>query len=128
MKQIIKNGLVIYQVSKNKTSIEVRLEKETIWLDAHKIAAVFNVERPAIVKHISNIYKTGELEKKSTCSISEQVAADGKIRRMHLYNLDMIISVGYRVNSKQATQFRIWATRILKEHLEIGRASCRERV
>jgi death-on-curing family protein len=96
------------------------LEKNTVWLDAHLIAQLFDVNRPAIVKHINNIYKTGELDKKSTCSILEQVAADGKIRKMNLYNLDMIISVGYRVNSKRATQFRIWATKTLKEHLVKG--------
>jgi len=116
----IKKGEIVIYRSAHGPEIEVKLEKDTVWLDAHLIAKLFNVNRPAIVKHINNICKTGELNKESTCSILEQVAADGKIRKMNLYNLDMIISVGYRVNSKQATAFRIWATRTLKEHLIKG--------
>ena len=120
-KEEIKKGeIVIYKTPDKKVQVNVSLEKETIWLDAHKIAKIFNVNRPAIVKHINNIYKTGELLENSTCSILEQVAADGKIRKMNIYNLDMILSVGYRVNSKQATQFRIWATKTLKDHLVKG--------
>jgi len=115
-----KKGEIVIYKSPGGPEIQVKLEKDTVWLDAHSIAKNFDVNRPAIVKHINNIYKTGELDKKSTCSILEQVAADGKIRKMNLYNLDMIISVGYRVNSRRATQFRIWATKILKEHLVKG--------
>ncbi|MFA5249148.1 MAG: RhuM family protein [Candidatus Paceibacterota bacterium] len=118
--QEIKKGEIIIYKSKNGPRLDVRLEKDTVWLDAHLIAKLFGVNRPAIVKHINNIYKTAELDKKSTCSILEQVAADGKIRKMNLYDLDMIVSVGYRVNSKQATQFRIWATKTLKQHLLKG--------
>ena len=121
MKKEIKKGeIIIYQTSDKKVKIDVSLENETIWLDAHKIAKIFDVNRPAIVKHIGNIYKTGELSENSTCSILEQVAADGKVRKMNIYNLDMIISVGYRVNSKRATQFRIWATNTLKNYLVKG--------
>jgi len=116
---INKGEIVIYK-SPRGPEIQVKLEKDTVWLDAHLIARLFNVNRPAIVKHINNIYKTEELDKKPTCSVLEQVAADGKVRKMNLYNLDMIISVGYRVNSKHATQFRIWATKTLKEHLIEG--------
>ncbi|MGC8483641.1 MAG: virulence RhuM family protein, partial [Thermodesulfobium sp.] len=116
----IKKGEIAIYKSKEGPEIEVKLEQDTVWLDAHFIARLFNVNRPAIVKHVNNIYKTGELDKSSTCSILEQVAADGKVRKMNFYNLDMIISVGYRVNSKKATQFRIWATKILKEHLVKG--------
>jgi len=116
---INKGKIVIYRAPTGP-EIQVKLEEETVWLDAHLIAKLFGVNRPAIVKHINNIYKTGELNKKSTCSNLEQVAADGKIRKMNLYNLDTIISVGYRVNSKRATQFRIWATETLKEHLVKG--------
>ena len=115
-----KKGEIVIYKSPTGPEIQVKLEKDTVWLDAHLIAQLFDVNRPAIVKHINNIYKAGELDKKSTCSILEQVAADGKIRKMNLYNLDMIISVGYRVNSKRATQFRIWATKTLKEHLVKG--------
>lgn len=115
-----KGKIVIYQTAKNEVELEVRLEQETVWLDAHQIALLFDVNRPAIVKHIQNIYKTKELGQKPTCSILEQVAADGKLRKMNIYNLDMIISVGYRVNSQKATQFRIWATKTLKNHLVRG--------
>jgi death-on-curing family protein len=120
-KQAFQKGeIIIYKTSKNEVELKVRLEQETVWLDAHQMALVFDVNRPAVVKHINNIYRTGELGKKLTCSILEQVAADGKVRRMNLYNLDMIISVGYRVNSKRATQFRVWATTVLKKHLIKG--------
>jgi len=114
-----KNSSIAIYSDKEK-HIEVVLKEETIWLDAHRIASLFDVQRPAVVKHIDNIYKTGELKKKSTCSILEQVAADGKRRKMNLYNLDVIIAVGYRVNSKRATQFRIWATNVLKQYLLNG--------
>ncbi len=116
-KEEFKKGEVVIYKSPYGPEIQVKLEKDSVWLDAHLIAKLFDVERPAIVKHINNIYKTGELDKKSTCSILEQVAADGKVRKMNLYNLDIIISVGYRINSKRATQFRIWA---LKDHLIKG--------
>jgi hypothetical protein len=99
-----------------------------LWLDAHQIAYLFDVQRPAIVKHIRNIYKTGELDVNSTCSILEQVAADGNKRKMNLYNLDVIIAVGYRVNSKKATQFRIWATNVLKNYLIKGFAINEKRI
>lgn len=108
--------------TENGTELRVKLDKESVWLDAHLMANLFNVNRPAIVKHINNIYHSKELYKKSTCSILEQVAADGKKRKMNLYNLDMIISVGYRVNSLRATQFRQWATQRLKDYLVKGYA------
>jgi prophage antirepressor-like protein len=115
------NNIVIYK-SPQGVTVEVRMEEDTVWLDARQIAGIFGTQRPAIVKHINNIYKTSELSQKATCSILEQVAADGKIRKMNIYNLDMIISVGYRVNSKQATQFRVWATSVLKKYLIDGYA------
>ena len=122
-KQGVQKGeIIIYKTANKQIQLKVKLEKETIWLDAHQIALLFGVNRPAIVKHINKIYKTGELSKKSTCSILEQVAADGKTRKMNIYNLDTIVSVGYRVNSKRATQFRIWATKILKGYLIEGYA------
>lgn len=120
--QFNKGEIIIYKPAKGEVELEVRFKDETVWLDAHQIARIFGVNRPAIVKHINNIYKTGELIEKSTCSKIEQVAADGKIRKMYLYNLDMIISVGYRVNSQRATQFRIWATGVLKKYLLQGYA------
>lgn len=127
-KRIGEGEIVIYQTPKKEVELRVRLEKETVWLDAHQIAALFGVNRPAIVKHINNIYKAGELKRSSTCSKLEQVAADGKVRKMNLYNLDMIISVGYRVNSKRATQFRIWATNTLKQYLVRGYAIDQKRL
>jgi len=120
-KEIKNKGEVkIYQTSKKEVSFEVRLEKETVWLDAHQMARVFDVDRTGVVRHINNIYKTGELERNSTCAKIAQVAADGRVRKMDTYNLDMVLSVGYRVNSKQATQFRVWATKTLKQHLLDG--------
>ena len=110
--------IVIYE--DGDISIEVSMDKETLWLNAEQIATVFDVNRPAIVKHIGNIYKVDELDKDSTRSILEQVAKDGKKRKMNFYNLDMIIATGYRVNSKKATAFRRWATTILKEYLIEG--------
>jgi len=120
--------IVIYQTSKKEVELRVRLEKETIWLDAHQMAHVFSIDRTVVVKHIRNIYKTGELPETSTCAKIAQVAADGKTRKMNLYNLDMIISVGYRVNSKRATQFRIWATKVLKTYLVQGYAINQKRL
>jgi len=122
-----KGEIQIYK-TQNGTEIEVKLDKDTIWLDAHLIANLYNVNRPAIVKHIQNIFKSGELAESATCSILEQVAADGKIRKMNLYNLDMIISLGYRVNSKQATLFRVWATQRLKDYLVQGYALNQKRL
>jgi prophage maintenance system killer protein/prophage antirepressor-like protein len=115
----MENKIEIYKTSKG-TEINVTLEDETVWLDASTIATLFGVNRPAIVKHVGNIYKSGELDEQSTCSILEQVASDGKRRKMNFYNLDMILSVGYRVNSSQATQFRQWATQRLKDYLVQG--------
>lgn len=110
--------IVIYK--SGEIELNVTLKENNIWLGANDIASIFDVNRPAIVKHIGNIYKTDELDKDSTCSILEQVATDGKKRRMNFYNLDMIISVGYRINSKKATKFRKWATSILKQYITDG--------
>lgn len=116
----MENQIEIFKTKENLAEVKVRFENETVWLDAHMIASLFTVNRPAIVKHIQNIYKSEELQEVSTCSILEQVAADGKLRKMKLYNLDVILSVGYRVNSKSATQFRQWATQRLKDYLVKG--------
>ncbi|MGE4509480.1 MAG: RhuM family protein [Sulfurimonadaceae bacterium] len=97
--------------------LKISLDKDTIWLGANDIANIFDVNRPAIVKHIGNIYKSEELSKDLTCSILEQVAQDGKKRKINYYNLDMILSVGYRVNSKKATKFRQWATSVLRDYI-----------
>lgn len=118
----VNKSVVIYQTSAGKAEIEVKIDKETLWIDAHQMAKVFDVDRTVIVKHLKNIYKSGELAEKETCAKIAQVAADGKIRKMNSYNLDAIISVGYRVNSKRATQFRVWATTTLRDYLVQGYA------
>jgi prophage maintenance system killer protein len=115
-----KGEIVIYGAPDGRASIHVRLEKETIWLDAHQMAELFERDRSVIVRHIRNIYKTHELSIESTCAKNAQVAADGKLRVMDSYNLDMIISVGYRVNSQRGTEFRVWATQVLKDHILKG--------
>lgn len=120
MKNELQKGAVIIYESSSGPNIQVKLKQETVWLDAHLIAKLFNVQRPAIVKHIHNIYNTGELKRRLTCSIMEQVTSDRKVRKMNIYNLDVIISVGYRVNSQKATQFRIWANKIVKQYLTEG--------
>ena len=117
--EISKGEIIIYK-SKEGPKLEVRLQEDTVWLDAHLMAKLFAIDRTVVVKHIRNIYNTDELSENLTCAKIAQVAADGKVRKMNLYNLDMIISVGYRVNSKHATQFRVWATKTLKDHLVKG--------
>jgi prophage maintenance system killer protein len=120
----MKNSRIeIYQLENGKTEIEVRLENETIWLNQYQIEELFETDRTSINRHISNIYKSGELDEESTCAIFAQVQLEGKrkvTRNIKFYNLDVIISVGYRVKSLAGTQFRIWANQILKEHLING--------
>ena len=110
----------IYQPKKGQPSVEVKITDETVWLTQKQISILFQVKRPAITKHIGNIFKSGELIKNSVSSILEHTANDGKHYKTKFYNLDIIISVGYRVNSKTATQFRIWATNTLRDHLVKG--------
>ncbi len=112
--------IVIYQTEDGKATLDVRLEQDTVWLDAHRMAVLFGRDRSVLLKHIRNIFASKELDRKSTCAKNAQVAKDGKIREMNLYNLDVIIAVGYRVNSKRGTQFRIWATNVLRDHLVKG--------
>jgi death-on-curing family protein len=117
------NQIEIYQTKDKQTEIEVKLQGNTVWLSQKQIATVFNTEVPAINKHIKNIIKSRELNPNPTISKMEIVQMEGKRkvkRKLELYNLDMIISVGYRVNSLQATRFRIWATQTLKNHLIKG--------
>ena len=112
----------IIKYNDGEIELEVSIDNETIWLIAEDIASLFGVQRPAVVKHIGNIYKDEELKHIATCSILEQVAKDGKNRKVNFYNLDVVISVGYRVNSKKATKFRQWATSVLKEYIIKGYA------
>jgi prophage maintenance system killer protein len=122
------SAIVLYQSPDGSISIDVRLEKETLWMDAHQMARLFGRDRSVIVRHIRNMYDTNELDQDSTYAKNAQVAADGKLRQMDLYNLDVIIGVGYRVNSKRGTQFRIWATGVLREHLTRGLTINRQRL
>jgi hypothetical protein len=118
-----KGEIIIYQTANGSTSIDVKLEQETIWLTQKQIAELFGTKRPAITKHLKNIFLSGELDEHSTCSILEHMGNDGKQRyQTTYYNLDAILSVGYRVNSKNATRFRIWANKVLKEYLIKGYA------
>ena len=110
----------IFTGEDGQSHLEVTLEQETVWLSQAQMAELFNTKRPEITKHLSNIYKSGELSEDSTCSILEHVAEHGQRYRTKHYNLDAIISVGYRVSSKRATQFRRWATQVLKDHLVQG--------
>ena len=103
--------------------MEVRIEKDTVWLNLNQIASLFNTHKSGISRHIKNIYKNKELESDSTVAKIATVQIEGGRtieREIEYFNLDMIISVGYRVNSKRATQFRIWATKTLKDHLVKG--------
>jgi len=115
-----KGDIIIYKPRGKEIELRVKLKKETIWLTQAQIALLFGVERSVVTKHLRNIFNTRELNKNSVCAKIAHTAVDGKIYKTKFYNLDMIISVGYRVNSKQATQFRIWATRILKQHILQG--------
>ena len=114
--------IIIYQAKDKTVQLEVKLERATVWLTQKQIAQLFGIQRPAITKHLNNIFGSKELQESSVCSILEHTAGDGKIYSTKYYNLDAIISVGYRVNSIRATQFRIWATNILKKYLVNGYA------
>ena len=114
------NEILLYTTPNGKVKVEIYLQNETIWLTQQKIADLFGVQRPAVTKHLKNIFESGELKEDSVSSILEHTATDGKIYSTQFYNLDAIISVGYRVNSSQATAFRIWATERLKEYIIKG--------
>lgn len=114
--------VLIYE-RKDGAHFEVTLQGETVWLTQAQIANLFVVRKPAISKHIKNIYKEGELEKKPTVSKMETVQREGGRfikRKIEYYNLDMIIAIGYRVSSRHATRFRVWATKILRDHIIRG--------
>ena len=117
--------IVIYTAPNNDVRVDIRLERETIWASQSDMAKIFGVNTQAITKHLKNIYRDGELTKKETCSKMEQVQIEGtkKVKRnIEQYNLDIIIAVGYRINSLLGTKFRIWANRILKNYLLKGYA------
>jgi hypothetical protein len=120
------NEILLYTTPNGKVKVEIYLQNETIWLTQQKIAELFGVQRPAITKHLKNIFESGELKEEVVSSILEQATQHGaiadkiQVSKVKFYNLDAIISCGYRVNSSQATAFRIWATERLKEYIIKG--------
>ena len=117
------NNIIIYQLEDGKTKIDVKLEDETVWLSQQQMADLFSTSRTNIIEHINNIYEERELDKNSTCQKFRQVRKEGNrsiTREIPFYNLDMIISLGYRIKSKVATNFRRWATERLKEYMIKG--------
>ena len=118
-----KGEILIYETADHQTKIEVQFENETVWLNQYQLAILFKTHRTSIQKHLKNIFETRELDENQTCAKFAQVQMEGEksvTREILYYNLDAILSVGYRVNSKQGTQFRIWATQRLKDHLIQG--------
>mgnify|MGYP001094773265 CR=1 FL=1 len=121
-------NILFYNDEDGNTKVEVLLENEDVWLNTEALSTLFNIDRSGIVKHISNIYKDEELEEKSTCAKIAHVGNDGKqTYNTKYYNLDMIISVGFRVNSKKAIKFRTWANKIIKDYMIQGFALNDER-
>lgn len=114
------SNIEIYQLEDGKTEINVQLEKETVWLNLNQIVDLFERDKSVISRHINNIFKEKELDKNSVVAKNATTAADGKTYQVDYYNLDVIISVGYRVKSIRGTQFRIWANQIIKEYLIKG--------
>jgi prophage maintenance system killer protein len=115
--------LLIFELAEKDTAVSVRLEGESVWLTQEQMAELFERERSVITKHLKNVFKEGELDELATCAKFAQVRKEGKrvvTREVEHYNLDAIISVGYRVNSKRGTQFRQWATQVLRHHLTQG--------
>ena len=123
MMQRTQSEIRIFTSRDGITDIQVKLEDETVWLNQYQLEELFETNRTSITKHISNIYQTGELEKEATCAKIAQVQKEGNreiTRQINHYNLDIIIAVGYRVNSIRGTEFRIWANKILKDYLIKG--------
>lgn len=115
--------IILYEESDGRVALEVRLEQDTIWLTLSQIATLFERDKSVISRHLRNIYKEGELDRPSTVAKNATVQEEGGrtvTRQVEFFNLDAIISVGYRVNSKRGTQFRIWATNVLREHIQKG--------
>ena len=117
------NQIVVYQTADNQTQIEVHMENETVWLTQAQMAELFQKDRTVISRHIRNVFNEGELEEQSTCAKFAHMGHDGLQQyETVMYNLDVIISVGYRVKSQRGTAFRIWATKVLKEYMLRGYA------
>lgn len=116
----MEQGVEIYKAVKGEVVFNVDASKNTIWATQAQIASLFDVQQPAIARHLKHIFESGELDEKSVYSKMEYTATDGKTYQVKMYNLDAIISVGYRVNSKKATDFRIWATKVLHHYVVDG--------
>jgi len=112
--------LVLYTSADGTVRLDVRLTEETLWLSQAQVSDLFHTERSVITKHLRNVFNSGELDKMSVCAKFAHTASDGKTYQTQFYNLDAVISVGYRVNSKRGTEFRIWATNVLRQHLVQG--------
>jgi len=122
------SAVLIYQKEDGQSAVEVRLEQDTLWLSLQQIADLFNRDKSRVSRHLKNIFETGELDVNSVVAENATTAADGKTYKVKYYNLDAIISVGYRINSVEGTQFRIWANRVLKDYLVQGYALNRQRL
>jgi len=120
MKEESRGEIVIYRTKGGKTALEVNLREETVWLSQAQMGQLFDKNKRTISEHISNLFKEGELIENAVVRKFRTTAADGKSYKVEYYNLDVIISVGYRVKSQRGTQFRIWATQILKDHILQG--------
>lgn len=120
LENAITGNVIVYQAENESVSTNVLFKDETFWMTQKDMAKLFDVNVPAISKHLKNIFESGELDLLAVISKMETTAEDGKIYQTNFYNLDAIIAVGYRVNSKKATQFRIWATRVLREYIIKG--------
>jgi len=114
------NQIIIYNTEDGETKIEVKMKNETVWLSQKQMAELFQKDRKTITEHISNVFIEGELAENSVCRKFQHTALDGKAYEVKFYNLDVIISVGYRVKSHRGTQFRIWATQKLREYIVKG--------
>lgn len=117
---ITDNAIILYESPDGSSSLEVRLDHETVWLTQDQMGELFGRERSVITKHLRNVFKDGELDESSVCAKFAHTAKDGKTYQSQFYNLDAILSVGYRVNSKQGTRFRQWATQTLRDHIVKG--------
>lgn len=116
----LNNKIIIYQTADGQTSIDVKLDNDTVWLSQAQMSELFQKDQSVIARHISNVFKEGELEEKSNMQILHNTFS--KYKPTKIYSLDVIISVGYRVKSQRGTQFRIWANKVLKEYLVKGYA------
>jgi death-on-curing family protein len=119
-KDDFRGEIVLYQAPDGAVALDVRLERESLWLSLNQMVELFDRDKSVISRHLRNVFKGGELERESVVAKNATTATDGKIYQVEFFNLDAILSVGYRVNSKRGTQFRIWATKILKDHLLKG--------